>query len=78
MESSKRIFVNTLAQYTRSLINIGLSLYTVRLILKALGQSDYGIYMLVAGVVSMLGFITNAMVITTQRHLSYYYGLGDS
>lgn len=78
MESSKRIFVNTLAQYTRSLINIGLSLYTVRLILKALGQSDYGIYMLVAGVVSMLGFITNAMVITTQRHLSYHYGLGDS
>lgn len=77
MEPSKRIVINTIAQYTRSFINTLLSLYTVRIILQALGKDDYGIYVLVAGIVAMLGFVTNAMVITTQRHFSFYYGQGD-
>ena len=77
MNPTKRIFVNTVAQYARSLINICLSLYTVPIILRALGQSDYGVYTLIAGIVAMLSFITNAMVITTQRHISYYIGSGD-
>jgi O-antigen/teichoic acid export membrane protein len=51
-----------------------LSLYTVRIVLITLGASDYGIYSVVAGVTSMLAFITNAMVITTQRFMSYYQG----
>lgn len=77
MEPSRRIFINTIAQYVKAIINICLSLYTVRLILHILGQSDYGIYSLIASVVAMLGFITNAMVITTQRYLSYYSGKGN-
>lgn len=78
MNPTKRIFVNTLAQYTRTFINACLSLYTVRLVLQALGQSDYGLFSLVAGIVAMLGFVTNAMVVTTQRHLSYYFGKGNT
>lgn len=74
MTAANRIIVNTLAQYTRLLFSVVISLYATRLILRALGQTDYGIYSLVAGVVVLLGFITNAMVITTQRHLSYGYG----
>ena len=77
MDASKRIVVNTLAQHIRSIVNIVLSLYSTRLILQALGQSDYGIYSLVAGVVAMLGFLTNAMVVTTQRQLSFYHGSGN-
>ena len=68
MDASKRIVVNTLAQHIRSVLNIGLSLYSTRIILQALGQMDFGVYSLVAGVVAMLGFLTNAMVVTTQRH----------
>lgn len=78
MTPAQRIIVNTLAQYVRLLFRVVLSLYSTRLILNALGQTDYGIYSLVAGVVVMLGFITNAMVITTQRHLSYTYGKKDT
>ncbi len=77
MTSSQRIIVNTLAQYTRTIINVCLSLYSTRLILNALGQSDYGIYMLVAGVIAMLSFVTNALVTTTQRFLSVYHGKND-
>ena len=78
MEPAKRIVVNTLAQHVRAIINICLSLYSTRLVLKALGQSDYGIYSLVAGVVTMLAFLTNAMVVTTQRQLSFYHGRGEA
>ncbi len=77
MDATKRIIVNTGAQYTKAIINIGLSLYSTRLILDALSISDYGIYAVVGGVVAMLGFITNALVITTQRYISFYHGRGN-
>lgn len=74
MESAKRIIYNTFAQYFKSILTTVLALYSTRLVLNTLGVSDYGIYQLVAGVVAMLGFVTNALVITTQRYISYYYG----
>lgn len=77
MNASTRIIVNTGAQYSRALFCALLSLYSTRLILHVLGMSDYGIYTLIAGVVALLGFLTNALVITTQRYLSYYIGEGD-
>ena len=76
MNTKTRIIVNTLAQNVRSIINIVLSLYSTRIVMDALGQSDYGIYMLVAGVVSLLSFFTNSLVLTTQRHISYCHGAG--
>lgn len=77
MDKNLRTFINVIAQYIRTVFNIVLSLYSTRLVLHALGKSDYGLFMLVGGVVAMLAFLTNAMVITTQRHLSFYYGKGD-
>ena len=77
MTSQQRIIVNTAAQYTRTVINVCLSLYSTRLVLAALGQTDFGIYSVVAGIVSMLSFATNALVSTTQRYLSFYHGTGD-
>lgn len=77
MDTSKRVFINTIAQYVKAFVNTCLSLYTVRLVLAAMGQSDYGIYSLVAGVVGMLGFVINSMSMTTQRFLSFYMGKGD-
>ena len=77
MEAHKRVFINTLSQYIKAIITTCLSLYTVRLVLSALGQSDYGIYSLVAGTIALLGFIINALVITTQRHLSFSQGQKD-
>ena len=73
MEPVKRMIVNTSAQYVKSLVNIVLSLYSTRIVLEALEISDYGLYSVVGGLVAMLGFMTNALVITTQRYMSYYY-----
>lgn len=77
MQASNRIIVNTLAQYTRTILNVLLSLYSARLVLDYLGVEDYGIYTLVAGVVSMLSFLTNSLVSSTQRFLSYNQGKGN-
>lgn len=75
--SAKRTTVNTIAQYVRAVVNIILSLYATRFVLAALGQDDYGIYSVVAYAVSMLGFVTNALLVTTQRYISFYYGTGN-
>ena len=77
MNPSNRIIVNTLAQYIRTIINMVLSLYSSRLVLELLGVDDYGVYSLVAGVVSMLSFLTNSLVGSTQRFLSVSQGKGN-
>lgn len=77
MKASKRVVINTGAQYVRAMLNIVLSFLATRIILKELGVDDYGIYSLIAGVVSILSFITNSLVITTQRYLSVAQGEGD-
>jgi O-antigen/teichoic acid export membrane protein len=78
MTSTERIAINTLAQHVRSIINTLLVLYATRLVLQALGVDDFGIYSLVGGVITMLGFITNAMLVTTQRNLAYHYVNSDA
>lgn len=74
MKASNRLIINTLAQYCRTIINVLLSLYSARLVLEIIGVSDYGLYTLVAGVVSMLSFFTNSLVTSTQRFLSVAQG----
>lgn len=77
MQPSKRIIINTIAQYVRSIFGMVLSLIATRIILKSLGVDDYGIYSIIAGVVSLLSFITNALAVSTQRYLSVSQGYAD-
>lgn len=77
MNATERIILNTSAQYVRTIIGGILTLYSARIILRSLGTDDFGIYSLVAGVVMMLSFITNALSSTTQRYVSYYQGKSD-
>lgn len=50
---------------------------TLPMVLKALGESDYGLYTLIAGVISMLSFLNASMTIATQRYLSVAIGQDD-
>ncbi|MBN2602836.1 MAG: polysaccharide biosynthesis protein [Candidatus Thermoplasmatota archaeon] len=52
-------------------------MYTVRVVLDVLGAEDYGIYNVVAGVVSMFGFLSNAMATACQRYFSFELGRKD-
>lgn len=53
------------------------TLYTSRIVLEELGVDDYGVYMVVAGVVSMFGFLNGSMASSTQRYLNYELGSDD-
>lgn len=63
--------------YFRQILILLVSLYTVRGVLKVLGAEDYGIYNVVAGVVTMCNFLSNSMASATQRYFSYDLGRQD-
>ncbi|WP_367278093.1 lipopolysaccharide biosynthesis protein [uncultured Algibacter sp.] len=56
---------------------MGVSLYTSRVVLIALGVEDYGIYSIVGGIVSMFAFFNMAMSSATQRYLAFDLGRND-
>lgn len=75
--NSKRIAKNTLLLYFRMILIMVVSLYTSRIILNELGVEDFGIYNLVAGVVILFSFLSNAMITATQRYLCIAIGKKD-
>ena len=77
MSSSSRIIANTIILYAKIIINLVISLWTVPLVLRALGQTDYGLLNLVAGVVSMLAFLNGSMSVVVQRYMSVTMGTKD-
>jgi O-antigen/teichoic acid export membrane protein len=54
------------------------SLYTVRVVLNTLGAQDYGIYSVVAGIVSFFSFLSGTMASATQRFFSFALGQNDT
>ena len=56
------------------LVLLFVNLFTVRIILKVLGITDYGIYNVVAGFVSSFSFLANTTASAIQRFLSYCLG----
>lgn len=76
-ENNKRIAKNTLLLYVRTLFVMVVSLYTSRVVLNTLGVSDYGIYNVVGGIVTMFGFINSSMTSATQRYITFALGKGD-
>ncbi len=73
--SNKRIAKNTLALYARMFIAMVVGLYTSRVVLSTLGVVDFGIYGLVGGVISMMGFLNASMSGATSRFITYELGL---
>jgi O-antigen/teichoic acid export membrane protein len=63
--------------YFRQILIMLVSLYTVRVVLETLGAEDYGIYNVVAGVVTMFGFLNNSMATASQRFFAFELGRGD-
>ncbi|UWN98891.1 lipopolysaccharide biosynthesis protein [Bacteroides sp. D2] len=54
-----------------------IGLFSVRIVLNALGEEDYGIYNVIGGVVTMLAFLNNSLSSATQRFLSFELGKGN-
>lgn len=74
MNNSERIAFNTFVLYAKMLVAMVITLFSARLLLQAMGESDYGLYNLVAGVIAMLSFVNGAMSNAVQRFFSYSIG----
>ena len=75
--TNKRIAKNTLLLYVRMLLTMAIGLYTSRVVLAELGISDYGLYSVVGGIVTMFTFINGSLNAGTQRFLTFELGRGN-
>jgi O-antigen/teichoic acid export membrane protein len=75
-ENNKRIAKNTLFLYFRSILTLGVGLYTSREVLAQLGVEDFGIYNVVGGVIVLFSFIQGAMSSAASRFFTFDLGKG--
>ncbi|MCM1309957.1 MAG: lipopolysaccharide biosynthesis protein [Bacteroides sp.] len=73
-DNNKRVARNTLYLYFRMIIVILVNLYVTRVVLEQLGVSDFGVYSAVGGLVTVFTFISNSMIGSTQRFLTFELG----
>lgn len=74
---NKRIAKNTMYLYIRMFLIMGVTLYMSRVILDKLGVTDYGLYNVVGGVVTMLSFLNGTLSNGTSRFITYELGTGN-
>lgn len=76
-QNTQRIARNTGYLYLRMIIVTLVNLYTSRIVLKALGFEDFGIYNIVASIIIFFSFFNNALKNATTRYLSFELGTGN-
>ncbi len=76
-KDNQRIAQNAFYLYIRMFITMIISLFTSRVVLNTLGETDYGIYNIVGGIVVLFSFLNAALTTATQRFFSYELGKKD-
>jgi len=73
-EANRRIARNTVINYVQLFITMLVGLITSRIVLQALGVSDYGLYNVVGGLLGMFTFISSSLGIATTRFINFEMG----
>lgn len=76
MSNTKRIIKNSAVLYMRMFITIIIGLYSSRLVLRCLGDVDFGIYSVVGGIVLLMGFFNTVMITSSHRFITLEIGQG--
>jgi len=72
--NGKRIAKNTAFLYARMLFVMLINIFSVRFVLKGLGVVDYGVFNVVAGLVTMFSSLSSVISSATLRFHSYAIG----
>lgn len=72
--NNKTIAKNATMLYIRMFFTMAISFYTSRIVLQALGVSDYGIYNVVGGITVLVNVLISALGSSTSRFLTYALG----
>lgn len=75
--NNQRIAKNALYLYVRMFITMLVGFYTTRVVLNALGVSDYGVYDVMGGIIGMLTYINTLLAGGTARFLTIALGKGN-
>jgi len=78
ISSNKRLAVNTIILYGKLIITVIISFLVSRLVLDALGASDYGLYNVVGGIVALLNTLGTTMIATSYRFMAVEIGKGEA
>lgn len=78
MNNNKKVATNSFIIFIRLFINSIISIIVSRMVLDALGASDYGLYNVVGGIVIMLNIFNGAMTSTTYRYIAFELGKGTN
>lgn len=78
ISDNKRIAKNTILLYVRQFVTMIVTLYTSRVILQVLGVSDFGLFDVICGTVTLFAFVNGSMSGCTQRFLSFALGKNDT
>ncbi|MBQ9558576.1 MAG: hypothetical protein IJV08_01140 [Bacteroidaceae bacterium] len=76
MNENKRIAFNSIIIYIRLCVVSFITVILSRVVLDALGASDFGLYSVVGGIVLLLNVLNSSMASTTYRYLAYELGKG--
>lgn len=74
MSPNRRIFLNIIATYGRSLYALVCGLFISRWVLAALGKTDFGLYGVVGGMSVFIEFLNGLLSIATGRFYAYSEG----
>lgn len=74
MQHSVKILLNTIASFSRVVVNAVVTLIATRIALRVLGAEDFGLYNLLAGTVMLLSFVNGALTVSAQRFFSIAIG----
>lgn len=75
--NNRRIAKNTLMLYVRMAFTMGLGIFTTRVLLEALGETDYGLVNVIGGVVTMFAFLSGTMSAACSRFFNFELGRRD-
>ena len=73
-KNDKRIVRNTIFLYIRQFITMIVGLFTSRIVLDTLGQTDFGIYGAVGGIVVVFSFLNSVMASACNRYFAIEIG----
>lgn len=71
---NKKIAFNTVYMYIRLFLTMVIGLYTSRVVLMVLGISDYGLFNVVGGILTLFTFISNSLSAATSRFFNVEMG----
>ena len=78
MTANRRIFFNVLATYARSVYTLALGLLTSRWLLLSLGETDYGLFGVIGGLVTFVTFVNMQLSGAVSRFYSVAIGFSQS